>query len=108
MRRIWQDWLGHIEYRIRNDDVLRKIISSLSPKLMSRIEAESRRWFMQCRHCGYEISVWDYGGIRYRALGTVYRFGRCRNCGKSGKSGKSGMLRVYLRDASSNTPVGPE
>ncbi len=82
--------------------MLRKIISKLAPGLMSRIEAESRRWFMQCRHCGYEISVWDYGGMRYRALGTVYRFGRCRNCGKSG------MLRVYLRGDNSNTPVGPE
>ncbi len=69
---------------------------------MARIEAESRRWFMHCPRCGYEISVWDYGGMRYRALGTVYRFGRCRNCGKSG------MLRVYLRDGDNGSQAGPQ
>ena len=69
---------------------------------MARIEAESRRWFMQCPRCGYETSVWESGGMRYRALGTAYRFGRCRGCGKSG------MLRVYLGDDNDADPVGPE
>ena len=56
---------------------------------MERVEAESRAWFMQCRKCGYEISVWVYGGMRYRGAGTVYRLGRCRECRKVS------MLRVY-------------
>ncbi len=82
--------------------MLRKIISRLAPGLMQRIEAESRRWLMQCPRCGFEISVWEYGGLRYRALGTVYRLGRCRNCKRIG------MLRVYLPDGGGDEPVGPQ
>ncbi len=59
---------------------------------MRRIEAESRTWMMRCPRCGHETSVWDNGGMRYRALGTVYRLGRCRGCSRVG------MLRVYRRE----------
>ncbi|MDH3759351.1 MAG: hypothetical protein OEU50_00125 [Gammaproteobacteria bacterium] len=71
--------------------MLRTLIRTLFPAFMERVEAESKTWFMQCRKCGSEISVWDYGGMRYRALGTVYRLGRCRECQKVS------MLRVYQR-----------
>ena len=73
--------------------MLRRLISFLSPTLLDRIESESRQWMMQCPNCGYEVSVWDYGGMRYRGFGTVYRLGRCRDCGKVK------MLRVYKRDS---------
>ena len=68
---------------------------------MRRIETESRRWFMRCAHCGFEISVWEYGGMRYRALGTVYRLARCRNCNRIG------MFKVYQKRDGSDEPVGP-
>gem|GEM_PF-1706687 len=43
---------------------------------------------MQCPSCGYQTSVWQAGGMRYRELGPVYRLDRCRGCRKVG------MLRV--------------
>ena len=78
--------------------MLRRLIQFLSPGLMQRIEAESRAWMMHCPTCGYEISVWEHGGMRYRALGTVYRLGRCRNCFKIG------MQRVYRPHSQGQTP----
>jgi hypothetical protein len=72
--------------------MLRWLIKALFPGLMIRIEAESRTWMMQCPNCGFETSVWEAGGMRYKGLGSVYRLGRCRVCGKIG------MLRVYQRD----------
>ena len=73
--------------------MLRALIKLLSPDLMARIEAESRQWMMQCPECRHEVSVWDYGGMRYRARGTVYRLGRCPDCGAFK------MLRVYKPEA---------
>jgi predicted RNA-binding Zn-ribbon protein involved in translation (DUF1610 family) len=72
--------------------MLRRLIKSLFPGFMARVEAESRNWIMQCPRCGHEVSVWDYGGMRYRAPGPVYRLGRCPDCHKVG------MLRVFKRD----------
>jgi len=69
--------------------MLRQLIQRFSPTLMSKIRTESQRWFMQCQRCGFEISVWAAGGMRYKALGSVYRFGRCNACNHIG------WLRVY-------------
>jgi len=77
--------------------MLRGLIKILFPGLLRRIEAESRSWKMQCPGCGYTTSVWDAGGMRYRGLGPVYRFGRCRG------GGKCGMLRVYKHEDSTLT-----
>ncbi len=67
---------------------------------MRRIETESRRWFLQCPDCGFEISVWDSGGMRFRARGKAYRRGRCRGCNRVG------MLRLYQRDENDDMPMG--
>ena len=48
------------------------------------MEAESRAWMVSCPHCGFERSVWDTGGIRYKAAGTSRRYMRCTSCGKRG------------------------
>ena len=76
--------------------MLRGLINLLSPSLLERIEAESRLWMMQCPGCGHEVSVWEYGGMRYRGVGTVYRLGRCRGCGAVK------MLKVYRHQASAD------
>ena len=68
--------------------MLRKLFLRLFPSLAARIEAESRTWIIECPSCHYEISVWDAGGIRYKAYGTVRRLGRCRQCRRMG------MLRI--------------
>ena len=73
--------------------MLRRLIVRFFPNLAAKIEADSRRWMVHCKHCGFEQSVWDYGGMRYKARGTVWRYGRCTSCGQSS------MLRVYLPDS---------
>jgi hypothetical protein len=45
------------------------------------MEAESRAWKMRCP-CGFERSVWDVGGIRWKAAGNPTRLLRCRQCGQ--------------------------
>ncbi len=75
--------------------MLRKIFARLTPSLYRKIEAESRTWMMQCQKCHHEISVWDYGGMRYKALGPVWRMGRCANCRRVG------MLKVYRQTGDS-------
>jgi len=57
---------------------------AVSPSTASGMEAESRSWMVQCPHCGYERSVWEMGGVRYKAAGTSRWLRRCPNCGKMG------------------------
>ena len=50
------------------------------------MEAHSRAWLVQCPNCGHERSLWEIGGIRYKAAGnprTRTRL-RCPSCGQSG------------------------
>ncbi len=47
-------------------------------------EAESRAWLVTCPDCGFSRSVWDMGGVRYKAAGTARRLLRCPNCGQRG------------------------
>ena len=35
-------------------------------------------------NCGFSRSVWEMGGVRYKAAGTARRAMRCPNCGKMG------------------------
>lgn len=46
------------------------------------MEAESRSWNMRCQACGTERSVWDVGGIRWKASGRPLRRLWCAVCGK--------------------------
>jgi transcription elongation factor Elf1 len=47
------------------------------------MEAESKTWVMTCPSCGVEQSVWDAGGIRYRARSAAKRsLARCTTCGR--------------------------
>lgn len=55
----------------------------------SGVERESREWMVECGHCHHTDSVWDLGGIRYKASGTKRSGGLCRKCGRFS------MRRVY-------------
>ena len=68
---------------------MRRLILWLFPGKAAAFEAESRQWMVQCPKCHHEISVWEAGGIRYKARGTVRRLGRCSRCGERS------MLRIY-------------
>lgn len=45
------------------------------------MEADSRRWMIRCR-CGFERSVWDVGGVRWKARGNSRNYMRCPSCGE--------------------------
>ena len=72
--------------------MLRALVIKYFPKLAARFEEESRKWMIHCPKCEQEVSVWDAGGIRYKASGTVHRWGKCPNCGEKS------MLRIYRPD----------
>ncbi|MFN9720816.1 MAG: serine/threonine-protein kinase [Planctomycetota bacterium] len=63
--------------------LLQRLVQHLPWGLAESIEAESRAWKAICR-CGCERSIWDLGGIRYRAFGETLRFLHCPKCGHVG------------------------
>lgn len=48
------------------------------------MEAESREWLVRCPACGHERSIWELGGVRYKARGTKWIFRRCPACHQVG------------------------
>ena len=59
---------------------LQKLIRSwMSPSLAQAMEAESRAWMLRCP-CGFERSIWELGGIRYKATGGARTLKRCTAC----------------------------
>jgi hypothetical protein len=46
------------------------------------MEAESQQWLARCT-CGYEASIWDRGGIRWKAAGEPRRRLVCPHCGQT-------------------------
>jgi hypothetical protein len=62
---------------------LQKFFVAIFPASWARsMEASSRNWMMSCP-CGFEKSVWEAGGIRWKASGTPRRYLRCEACGES-------------------------
>lgn len=60
----------------------RKVVLKLvRPGTARAMEEESRRWMMRCP-CGAEISVWDAGGLRYKAAGSPKQRRTCATCGE--------------------------
>jgi ribosomal protein S27E len=64
--------------------VQRLIMKVLPARWSASIEAESRTWMMRCDDCGHTTSVWDRGGVRWKAKGTPRVRGRCPGCGRTG------------------------
>lgn len=58
-----------------------RVIRMLPSKWQGSIEQESREWVMRCP-CGTETSIWEMGGVRYKAAGNPVRSGRCAKCGQ--------------------------
>jgi len=61
---------------------MRWFIRTFFPGLFQRMRAESESWIMKCSKCGHELSVWDAGGIRYKARGQPSWRRRCTGCGE--------------------------
>lgn len=53
----------------------------LPRRWMEAMEADSRRWMVRCA-CGFARSVWEIGGIRYKATGQPSWFMKCPQCGQ--------------------------
>ncbi len=78
---------------------IQQLLSRLVPRTSAdSMEAESRAWMVRCASCGDERSIWDLGGVRWKAKGSKRIWGRCRGCGKLG------WHSVYRRDVAS-TPT---
>jgi len=56
----------------------------VSARRFAAMEAESRSWKAICPGCGAVRSIWDMGGIRYKASGNPRRRIRCPGCGRTG------------------------
>jgi hypothetical protein len=52
----------------------------LSQEKFEDAERESRLWMLQCSNCKYERSVWDMGGVRWKAAGNPRVYRLCPNC----------------------------
>ena len=64
---------------------VRDVILKLAPaKTAASMEAESREWFAICGDCGHARSIWELGGLRYKAKGNPRRRMKCPACGQSG------------------------
>ncbi len=59
----------------------RFLAAVLPQRLMAAIEADSRLWMVRCS-CGFARSVWEIGGIRYKAAGEPRWFRKCPQCGQ--------------------------
>ena len=61
-------------------DLILKVVSS---KTAAAMEAESREWLIVCPNCRHARSVWDMGGLRYKAKGNPKKRMRCEACGET-------------------------
>ena len=68
---------------MENSSIQKFLIAILPKKLAADMEAESRSWMLRCSNCKYEQSVWEIGGVRWKAAGNPRIFRSCLNCGKT-------------------------
>jgi hypothetical protein len=62
---------------------LQRLFVTLLPKKWTEsMEAESRAWIVHCP-CGFERSMWEAGGIRWKAAGKPRQYFSCPRCRKS-------------------------
>jgi phage FluMu protein Com len=58
------------------------ILRLMPPEKRMEAEAESKTWLATCPRCMAVNSIWDVGGMRYKAAGRPIKLVRCPNCGK--------------------------
>ena len=61
---------------------MRWFFRTFFPALFEKMKAESQTWIMHCPNCGQQTSVWDAGGLRYKARGEPSWRRRCQTCGE--------------------------
>lgn len=62
--------------------LFQRIITAVLPRTKAaELEKESRAWIVTCDDCETKRSVWELGGIRWKASGSPrWRIG-CETCG---------------------------
>jgi hypothetical protein len=81
---------------------IQQVISRRVPATWAAsMEAESRTWMVCCRSCGFERSLWELGGIRWKKKGSgkSWTWGRCPQCGKLG------VHSISRRDPAESPPA---
>lgn len=62
--------------------LIQRIFVALLPRRWAEsMEAHSRSWMVRCR-CGSARSVWESGGIRWKAAGEPRWYRPCPRCGE--------------------------
>jgi len=62
---------------------IQRFFTSIVPRSWAEsMEADSKAWKMRCLHCGFAKSIWDMGGIKWKAYGESRNYMRCTHCGK--------------------------
>ncbi len=75
-----------------------RLFTAILPRRWAEsMEAESRSWMVRCP-CGCERSVWELGGIRWKASGQPRRYMRCPKCGQL-------AWHSVTRDPAANPPI---
>lgn len=64
--------------------IQRLILFFIPARHRAAAEAESRAWRYTCEACGHARSVWELGGIRWKAAGQPVTRTRCPTCGTAG------------------------
>ena len=64
----------------RRRGLVLRALSRVAPRLVDSIEHESRSWVSTCTKCGLVASVWEMGGIRWKAAGKPIVSLRCPSC----------------------------
>jgi hypothetical protein len=83
--------------------IIQKLFTSILPKSLAQdMEAASRKWMLTCSSCGHKVSVWELGGIRWKACENPTKLKRCSACGKfswmTGKKEGSTPLGIFARN----------
>ena len=68
----------------------------VSERIFSEMEKESKRWFLICPVCGFEKSIWEVGGMKYKKSFHRYSGGR-RTLGKCPQCRKWVFFKVEKR-----------
>jgi hypothetical protein len=62
-------------------NIQKLFMAILPPTWAASMQADSRLWMVRCG-CGSAISLWDIGGIRWKATGNQRTYRSCSKCGK--------------------------
>ena len=63
-------------------NLIQKLFVTVLPRRWAEsMETESRAWRARCS-CGFSRSIWDVGGIRWKAVGQARYYLTCPQCGQ--------------------------